>query len=97
MNSTSRRFDVSLDSKPWVVDFSILLASGSSGLFTTLQVEKTYAAIAQVTNLTFNPCVDSTGLPMLNAYESYQIFEEVQGRTFLPDGNAFLYPNAISL
>nr|PNR58102.1 hypothetical protein PHYPA_005097 [Physcomitrium patens] len=88
MNSTSRRFDVSLDSKPWVVDFSILLASGSSGLFTTLQVEKTYAAIAQVTNLTFNPCVDSTGLPMLNAYESYQIFEEVQGRTFLPDAMA---------
>ncbi|KAG0630485.1 hypothetical protein M758_1G181600 [Ceratodon purpureus] len=88
MNATSRRFDISLDSKPWVVDFSILLASGGSGLYTTLQVEKIYAAIAQVGNFTFNPCVDSSGLPMLNAYEAYQVFEDVQQRTFLPDAMA---------
>lgn len=88
MNASSRRFDVSLDSKPWVVDFSILLASGASGLYTTLQVEKTYAAIAEFGNLTFNPCVDSSGLPMLNAYEAYQIYKDVQQRTFWLDGNA---------
>lgn len=94
MNASSRRFDVSLDSKPWVVDFSILLASGASGKYTTLQVEKMYAAIAQFGNFTFNPCVDSSALPMLNAYEAYQIFEDVQQRTFWPDGNALLLPNS---
>jgi hypothetical protein len=93
MNATSRRFDVSLDSKPWVVDFSILVASGASGLYTTLQVERIYAAITMFGNFTFNPCVDSSGLPMLNAYEAYQVFEDVQERTFLPDGNALLLPN----
>ena len=94
MNATSRRFDISLDSKPWVVDFSILVASGTSGLYTTLQVERTYAAVAQFGNFTFNPCVDSSGLPMLNAYEAYQVFENVQERTYFPDGNAFLLPNS---
>lgn len=92
MNASSRRFDVSLDSKPWVVDFSILLASGASGLYTTLQVEKMYAAaITSLGNITFNPCVDSSGMPMLNAYEAYQVFEtnDVQQRTVWADGNSY--------